>query len=147
MPRRSVAAVFVCVFLTACVGPARSDSDYRADVSNTAKTAVSAVESAQLTIQAVVEGKATAAYVSQRLTEDEQEVHAAITAFASVQPPSEDADRLRGEVLSLLQQASTVLAELRIEAFRDDHAELSSIARPLPEIADQLARYTHVGGG
>lgn len=138
----------VCAFVAAgCVGPARSESDYRADVSNTAKAAISAVESAQLVVKAVVDGKAAAAYISRRLTEDEQEVQSTITTFASVQPPTARMDGLRSEVLNLLERANTVLGQMRVAAFRDDHVEMVSIARALPAISSELSRYQHQRGG
>ncbi|MPZ72182.1 MAG: hypothetical protein GEU74_02960 [Nitriliruptorales bacterium] len=139
------AAGAVLLLLPACVGPARTEADYRADASNAAKTAISALESAQLTVQTVVDGKASAVYASLRLTEDEGEAEAAIVAFGSVQPPNEEMQRLRADVLGLLQQANTLLADLRIAAFRGDHGHLDAIAQPLQPTADKLQRYEHPG--
>lgn len=139
--------VVLAVLAAGCVGPARSESDYRADVSNTAKAAISAVEGTQLIVEALVEDKAAAAYVSRRLTEDEQEIQATITAFASVQPPTREMDAVRSDVLKLLEEASTVVGEMRIAAFRDNHAKVISLAEPLPEISSSLGRYRHLGGG
>lgn len=130
--------------LAACVGPARTDSDYRADIATTAKMAVSFIASAELTVGAVVEGKAASPYVARRLTEDENGLNSVITSFASVQPPSAELDEVRGDVLALLNRSSSVVGELRIAAFRDRHGQLAEIADPLPELADELARYEHV---
>lgn len=139
--RATSIAVLLCVLLAGCVGPARVESDYRADVSNTAKTTRSAVESAALTVRAIAEGRAAAPYAARRLTEDEQEAHAALTAFGSVQPPGEEMDRLRSEVLEVVQRSSTVLAQLRIAAFRDDRQAVLTAAEPLQHLAEELTRF------
>lgn len=137
-------AVLLCALIVGCVGPAHSESDYRADVSNTATATLSAVESAALTVQAVAEGRAPSPYASRRLTEDEQEAHAALTAFGSVQPPTEEMDRLRSDVLDVVQRSNSVLAELRIAAFRGDREVVVSAAEPLAQLAEQLRRFEHV---
>lgn len=128
----------LAVVVAACVGPARSESDYRADIGNTATMAVSFIRSAQLTVDAVERGKAAAPYVGRRLTEDENGLGSVITSFGSVQPPSPDLDRLRAEVLALLNEAHSVVGELRIAAFRDHHDRMPSIGRPLDRLADEL---------
>ena len=107
-----VLAGLVCL-TSSCVGPATRESHYRADVANTAKVAGSAVASAQLTVQAVSEGRSSGPYTGRRLTEDEQTVQAATTAFSSVQPPTPEMEGLRSDVIAAQEDASTVVAALR----------------------------------
>ncbi len=142
---RAVVATAVFVASVGCVGPARTDAQYLADIANTATSAVSAVESARLTIAAVVQDMATGPYVSRRLTEDEHRLQSTIVAFSSVQPPSEEMDQLRSEVLATLQRASAVVSELRIAAYSGRHHRLADIGRPLPELSERLARYERIG--
>lgn len=140
-----VTAMAIATSISGCVGPARSEADYLAGVSNTGKSAISAAESAQLTIEAVVAGKAAAPYVSRRLSEDEQRLQSAITAFSSVQPPTEAMDRLRSEVLTTMNRAASVLGRLRIAAYRNENERLADIARPLADLSSQFGRFEHLG--
>lgn len=114
-----------------CVGPSRTTSDYQRKVANSAEAVISAVESALMTVEVAADGRAPAPYVSLRLSESEETSASVETAFGAVQPPDPELDDLRTETLTVIGEASDVLEELRLAAYR---AELHR----LPEIAEKL---------
>lgn len=117
----------------ACVGPSRTRSDYERKVANSAEAVVSAIESALLTIDVAADGRAPAAYISLRLSESEETAASVETALTAVQPPDRALDDLRRDALTAIGDASDVLEELRLAAYR---AELHA----LPRIAGELER-------
>lgn len=136
--------IVVAVLTSGCVGPARSEADYRADISNTAKIAAGAVASAALTVQAVAAEKSTSPYMGRRLTEDEQMLQSTITAFGSVQPPTRAMDDLRTQLVTVLEEASGAVGDLRIAAFRDDRHRVVELGRKLPELVERIRAYEDI---
>lgn len=127
-----------------CVGPSRTDADFRRKTAESAQAMISLVETARLTADLAAEGKAAAPYVSVQLSEAETDAAAVITAYSSVQPPSRSADGLREEALAALDAAHGHLERLRIAAFRDELEKLPRIAEPLAETVDRLNRFEEV---
>lgn len=128
--------------MPACVGPSRTDADFRRKAANSAEAMLSSIRAARLTVEAA--DRAPAPYVSLRLSESEATADSVITSFASVQPPSASADRLRSELLRQMHAASTVLAELRIAAYRGELDRLEDIAEPLSGIDRRLLRFMKI---
>lgn len=124
----------------------RSDQDYREKAANTAQAVRSAVETAQLVVRGTGEGKAPGRYVGRALADVESDVSSVSTAFSSIQPPSSAVDQLRSDLTSLLDECSSVLAQLRIVARRGELSQLSGWAEPLPDLAARLARFQAVTG-
>lgn len=110
------AAVALVLSTTACVGPSRTDADYRAKVANTAEAARASVETVRLTVEQSARGRAPSRYVGLALSEAQTDVSSIRNGFGSIQPPSSRSEQLRSEVTSLLDETSTVLASLRIAA-------------------------------
>jgi hypothetical protein len=132
---------WVVVALTACVGPARTDSSYEGKAVETAKTVVSAVETARLAARAAARGQATGQYLSIVLGEAEDEAGAAASAFDSIQPPSKRSENLHGRLSEVVTAAIDVLRELRIAARRSQIAALQPIAEKLAGPAASLHRF------
>ena len=143
--RRIIAATLITAgFLGGCVGPSRTDGDYKRKTAESAEVMISLVESARLVSKLGAEGKAFAPYVSLQLSEAETDAGSVITAYASVQPPSRSADRLRSEALDVLDAAHAQLEELRIAAFRAELDELSELVEPLADIVERLKRFEDI---
>jgi hypothetical protein len=132
------------VVFGACVGPSRTDRDYRRKVANTAEAVISAVESARLTADLATAGRAPAPYVALRLSESEESAAAVETGFAAVQPPNRELDDLRTETLDAVGAATEVLARLRIAAYRGELHELREIALELEGPVGRLRDLTKV---
>lgn len=143
--RRRVGTAVVAAVLTAgCVGPSRTASDYQRKAANSAEAAVSAIESALLTVEVARDGRAPAPYVSLQLSESEESVASVETAFGAVQPPGGALDDLRSETLTALGDASDVLEELRIAAYRAELHRLHEIARELEDPLGRLRRLMEI---
>lgn len=138
------AAVVAGLLSLSCVSPSGSVEDYERKVANTAEAAASAVESALLTVEAASDGRAPSRYVSLRLSEDEETVASVETAFGAVQPPDPRLDDLRAVTLTVLADASEVVEELRIEAYRGDLHRLPALARKLHDPLQRLRRLMEI---
>jgi hypothetical protein len=135
---RRVGVAVLIVLLAGCTGPVRSFTVYESKAGRTAQAAVSAVQTALLATDAAAAGKAYGRYLSQVLTDAEEDATSAQGTFDGIQPPDDRADRLHGQLDDLLTKAVGGLADLRIAARRGRLAELPAIARPLQKLADQL---------
>lgn len=132
------AALTALALLPACVGPSRTTEDYQRKVANSAEAAISAVESALLTVEVADDQRDVPPYVSLRLSEDEEAIAAVETAFGAVQPPDPELDALRSETLATIGNAADLLEELRIAAYRAELERLPEIAEELEEPLDHL---------
>ncbi|HVM09670.1 MAG TPA: hypothetical protein VM345_14475 [Acidimicrobiales bacterium] len=142
MARFSAAVVALAALLLAgCVGPSRTDRDYREKAANAAESMVSVVETARLTVESDARGNSTARYTSLSLSEGEDDASSIAMSFEVVQPPSRDAEQLRTDLSSLFSEVSTVLGDLRIAARAGRGHELPSIAEPLPELTARLKKF------
>lgn len=72
------------------------------------------------------------------LADAERDAIGARGSFASIQPPDGASDRLRDELITMLDDAVDRLARLRIAARRNDLEGLARLADPLPDQAGQL---------
>jgi hypothetical protein len=136
--RRSWLAILLLLPLGACTGPVRSTNVYESKAGATAETAASAVETARLAVDAASQDRAFGRYLTQVLTEAEEDADAAQGTFDAIQPPDGRADELRDQLDGLLGQATDTLTELRIAARRGHTAGLAEPAAPLAELAAKL---------
>ncbi len=132
--------------LVACVAPARSYDAYEGKAADTAASVASAIETARLAVSIAQEGRAFAPYLSVVLAEAEQGAGGSGDIFATIQPPDEGSARLRGELLTLVTRAESVLADLRIAVRWGELDLLSQLARPLRALGDQLASFSEEHG-
>ena len=131
-------AVVLLIPLAACVGPARSFGSYEGKAGATANDMLSAVASAHLTVEIAVRGRAFGPDVTVGLTEDEKGAGEIQRTFDSIQPPDARSDQLRSELDSLMSQAVSALANLRIAARRNQISDLGRLVAPLGGLADKL---------
>jgi len=143
--RRSWVAVLL-LLLGACTGPVRSSQVYESKAGQTAKVVASAVQTATLAVNAAEGGRAYGRYLTQVLIEAEEDAGAAQGTFDAIQPPDRRADELRSRLDDLVTKATDTLADLRIAARRGRFAELPTLARPLPKVAEKLDAFAEAHG-
>lgn len=117
-------SVALTAALTACVGPARTASDYRLKARNSAKSALSAVATSELVAKLVRNNDAFATYESVTLDSAERDATSIESTFASIQPPDTASDHLRDELNSVLNDTSDAISSMRIAARRHEWSAL-----------------------
>jgi hypothetical protein len=135
-------AIVLLLVMCSCVGPARSFDAYEGKAADTADSAVSAVGTARLAVDAAAGGRAFAPYLSVVLAEAERDVRSSIDIFASIQPPDARSNTLRTQLLDLLDRTVAVLSELRITARWGELDRLPEVARPLDPLGTELEAYS-----
>jgi len=141
---RIAAGLAAAGLLSACVqpvGPARTYHDYELKAESTAKSARSAVETAQLAVDVASKDRAFPPYVSVLLSEAERDASNAQGTFEGIQPPDDRADRLRDQLGRILNLTGDVLSTLRITARRAELQQLRGEAKPLPRLSRRLDRF------
>jgi hypothetical protein len=138
--------VAAMLLVGACTGPVRSPPVYESKAGQTAAVAASAVQTALLAVDAAKDDKAYGRYLTQVLVEAEEDAGSAQGTFDGIQPPDDRADELRASLDDLLNDATTILADLRIAARRGRFAELPELAKPLPEVAAKLDDFAEAHG-
>jgi hypothetical protein len=133
--------VLLCIVPVACVASARTYSAYEADAYATASEVLAGVQTALLATEASAKGNVFATSLSVLLKDAEDQAGGAQGRFDSVQPPNEDADRLKAELDELLTEAADVLEELRIHVRRGELERLTDIAEPLEALAKKLDEF------
>jgi hypothetical protein len=143
---RRWAAVAGLVVLTACGGVTNPAAAYEDDAAATADSVGATVETARLAVEIAREDRAFAPYLAIVLGEAERDAAATGDHFAAIQPPDDGSDRLREEVLSMVDDGGSLLSELRIAVRRDELERLPGIAAPLRDLGDRLARFAEEHG-
>jgi len=137
-----VAVVLATLALSGCVGSSRTDEDYAKKAVATADAVRSAIETARLGVDAADRGRAFSPYLSRLFGDAEGDGAWPQTAFDSVQPPSEAADAIRRELDELLDEASTVLSEVRIAMRRNDIAGVVDRGDDLAALSSELEAFS-----
>jgi hypothetical protein len=140
-----VACVAV-VILAGCTLPSRTAEDYEADAAATAEAAISDTGTALLTARAVEDDRLLPPSVAVVLRDAETGLDAARATFASIQPPDPSSDDLRDELLSLIDPAADVIAEMRIAARRVEPGTIVSLADELREHGSRLEAFVEEHG-
>jgi hypothetical protein len=135
--RRAVAALLF-VGLTACVSPARSYDAYESKAASTAEEALAAIGTAQLTLRAAVSRKAFAPYLTVLVAEAEDEASAVQGTFDGIQPPDARSDDLQQALDKILEDAGSVLQDLRIAARRSELPAAEAKKQELDHVYEQL---------
>jgi hypothetical protein len=93
---------------------------------------ISAVATAQLAGNLLIENRAFGPFVNVTVTDAESDADSIAATFDSVQPPDPRSDDLRKKLDAALQQATSALADLRIAVRRgqrgDVHAAIDDLA-------------------
>lgn len=127
--------------LAACVGHSRTDDDYHRKATNTAEVAASSVQTVLLAVDVIDDDGAFGPYLGRLIGQAEQDASAALDSFGVVQPPSSDADAIRGEVDELVGDAVDLLADARIAIRRSDAAAVVALRPQLEHTLAELDRF------
>ena len=134
------------LLLGACTGPVRSSGVYASKAGQTAEVVASAVQTADLAVEAAERDRVFGRSLTQLLVEAEEDATSAQGTFDAIQPPDQRADELRSQLDELVSPATEVLANLRIAARRGRVAELPELARSLPGLAEDLSAFAEAHG-
>jgi hypothetical protein len=136
--------VILAVEIGGCAGSARKATDYRGKARNSAKAALSAVETSSLAARLVRERRAFSTYVSVVLDSAERDVTAVESTFASIQSPGASSDQLREALGNVLNDAADTISSMRIASRRDERHDLLAAAAKLPKLSSALQRYSEL---
>jgi hypothetical protein len=139
--RRLVAGVCLAMIATGCVAPARTADAYVGKAEASAAVALSAVQTAALTLEVVQQQGLFAPQVSVLMAEAEQAASTAESTFSSIQPPDTSLDDYRERLGEILTRATDVLATLRIASRRGDLGDIDARQRELAELISELERF------
>jgi hypothetical protein len=126
-PGRLFVGVTLALSLSSCVAPAYNESQYESKVAHTAEDAVSVIETVRMAAEASSRHGLPTNPIDVLISEQEDILGSVTGTFSSVQPPDADMERLRDEVLDLLDEVQTHLEDARI-ANRDNEVELAERA-------------------
>jgi hypothetical protein len=138
---RTTILIALGVLAAACVGPARSYAVYESRATHSADEAESAAQTVLAGIRDATRDDAFAPYVSVLMNDAERGASTALDAFSSIQPPDEPSDRLRAQLLPLLQRIENAVAAARIAARRGDTSALSGLQGTLTRLASRLSAF------
>jgi hypothetical protein len=141
-----VASIVLALTGSGCVLPA---PNYRAFESKAAESAASAVSDARTALLAstlAVDGRSFSTTISVQLADSATGAASTAGTFAAIQPPDDASDRLRAELLPLLERTARVIGEMRIAARRGDTETLRTLRTPLAPLADALDRFAEAHG-
>lgn len=142
--RGPVVAIIVIALCSGCVLPARSYAAYEGKAVQSAKETRSAVGTALLAATQAARGKLTQSVASVLMSNAEADANTAQSSFASVQPPSHAADRLRSELDDIQTNVVSTISGLRIETRRGHLRELATSTDDLRQLAAQLDTFVRV---
>jgi hypothetical protein len=126
------------VGLAGCVTPATGPDSYRGKASMTVEAAISEVETARITVQALLDDRMLTPYADETITASETALDSIGAAFGSVQPPV-GSDELRESVSTLVSDAEEAVTAARIATRRSDRVELVQAMSQLDVVSDDLA--------
>lgn len=135
---RRLLPAFTAVLLAGCVTPAFDRGAYLQNAKAALESGVSEVRTAQLAVEARLQGDATRAFTDTVVTTSEGALGPVQLSFGGVDPVDRRDDELRTRVLGELGNAEDVLADARLAVRRDDRPALRQSAAELREAGDRL---------
>jgi hypothetical protein len=140
--RAARSAVVLVAAVLALVAGCASAAQFESDAGQTAQDGLSAVRTALIGVRTALDGGLPDPYLVTVLQDAEDSLSSTQESFRSMQPPADaGADRLRGELSTLLTRGVDGLAQLRIAAQRGDEQQLATTAADLGPVADALDRF------
>lgn len=135
--RHLLAVVLAALVAAGCVGPTLDPHEYREAAVDSLEHARDRLDAARLTAEAAGRGRVPAPMVATTIGELEHAAAYVQDAFATRQPPP-GTDIVRSQTLPLLHDASSLLAEVRIAAFRGDLVAVGDRADDIGDLARRL---------
>jgi hypothetical protein len=126
--------------------PAPNDAAFASKAAESAASAVSDARTALLAASLAVDGRSLSTTIAVQLAASATGAASTAGTFAAIQPPDGASDRLRAQLLPLLERTARVIADMRIAARRGDTVALRELRAPLAPLADALDRFAEVHG-
>jgi hypothetical protein len=136
---RVAALVLVASSVVGCAGPTLDSEDMRSQASRSAGSAVSALQTMKLAVQAQLDRKAWWRFTDVTVTDAETTLSTIESTLSSRQPPSPGSARVTNDVLDVLGNASDLARKIRIATRDHDDARLRQLMRQLPTISSSLS--------
>lgn len=137
-----VGLVGLVTALGGCVGHSRTTDDYRNKAVSTADQVRSSVETVRLAVQGALDDRAFGAYLSEVISQAEEDATAAVDALMVVQPPNHRSDAVRQEADDVTSAAVQLLSQARIAIRRGDTETLRELVEPLEQASADLAAFS-----
>ena len=139
--RRALAVLLAAALaVAACVGPSRTDEDFRHKAANTAESVQGVIGTVKIAVGAAAHGHVPAPYLSVVIAAADDDASSIADTFDSVQPPGDTADELRSRLDDVLQQVVSTLDDLRVAVRRGQLRRLPELAQPLQQLNRRLQR-------
>lgn len=139
------AGIAALAVTAACVGPSRTDEDYRRKVANSAEAMSSSVATGMATAQLASHRRAFAPYVEQALNDAVNDATSIQGGFDAVQSPSRTVDAVGQRLDDVMTDALDTLSEMLTAARRGHRTELEAAAGKLSDVSDRLAALEQAG--
>jgi hypothetical protein len=137
--RLTLLACLVAV-IASCVGPTRTSDAMHTQVSRSAGSAVSALETIRLVTQAQLDGKSWWLFTDVVVTDAETTLATVESTLASRQPPTAESARATQTALDAIGTAADLARGLRIAVRDHDDELLRRLLAHVPPLSDRLSR-------
>jgi hypothetical protein len=122
-----------------CAGPTLDSEDMRSQASRSAGSAVSALQTMRLAVQAQLDGKTWWRFTDVTVTDVESTLTTIQSTLSSRQPPTIGSARVAKEVVTVLSSAADLAREVRIATRDHDDARLRQLLDQLQPISSHLS--------
>lgn len=137
-------AALVLPALTGCVSPAIDDAGYRGKAVHSVDQMLGIVNTARLAVRLDLRGRMIESVTDTVVSDAENDAQSVLSAFETVQPPSERMVLLRSTVDTPLQDAASNISDLRIAERRNERPgerkALGELAKSVAELQKLQAR-------
>jgi hypothetical protein len=133
-----VLVMLLLVLVAGCASPAWND-DYAKKAGATADAAASSLESVRLAVEN--DSKLTRPYLQTLLTETVTSLSSVDQQFSAVQPPSEEAGKVRDEITELTSDAADEVQDLLNEVRLDKIKDPDQAAADLKTLSGRLRKF------
>lgn len=138
----SALAIVLVAFLSVwhVQAPPRDSNEYELRTAQSAGALRSQVVSAHAWANLVADGRATRQAATVGIEDAEKAAQSSTSQQAAWDVPRERLVPLRRELLALGDEATGILAQMRLAAHDEDWATVREVSRDLPPLADELTR-------
>lgn len=136
--RQALGAALSAAVLSGCVAPAIDSGAFTKDAKKALTSTLSETRTAHLVVSLLLNDKITGPAADTALSNAEDAIGPISDSFGKVQPPAPRDDALRSRVLTLIEDASSAIADARIAARRGDEAGLRKARSGLDSVSSDI---------
>lgn len=138
--RQALGAMLSAAALSGCVAPAIDSGAFTKNAGRALTSTLSETRTAHLVVSQLLSDKITGPAADTSLSNAEDAIGPISASFGKVQPPNPRDDSLRRRVLTLIEDASSAIADARIAARRGDIAGLRSARAGLDSVSSDIEK-------